>query len=40
MNFFAELLAKLGFGAANAGTQACLYWIVDEPKMPKSLIEK
>ena len=40
MNFVAELLAKLGLGAANAGTQGCQWWIIDEPKMPKSLIEK
>ena len=40
MNFIAELLAKLGSGAANTGTQACWFWFMDEPKMPKSLIEK
>ena len=40
MNFIADLLAKLGIGAANTGTQGCLFFIVDEPKMPKSLIEK
>ena len=40
MSFIANLLAKLGLGAAAAGTQACGFWIVDEPKMPKSLIEK
>lgn len=40
MGFIADLLAKLGLGAANAGTQACIVWIADEPKMPKSLIEK
>ena len=40
MKFIADLLAKLGVGAANAGTQACLFWITDEPKMPKCLIEK
>ena len=40
MSFIADLIAKLGFGAANAGTQACVIWITDEPKMPKSLIEK
>ena len=40
MSFIAELLAKLGVGAANVGTQACAYWFIDEPKMPKSLIEK
>ena len=40
MSFIAELLAKLGFGAANTGTQACGFWFMDEPEMPKSLIEK
>ena len=40
MNFLADLLAKLGLGAANTGTQGCFLWITDEPKMPKSLIEK
>ena len=40
MSFLADLLAKLGVGAANAGTQACIWWILDEPKAPKSLIEK
>ena len=40
MSFIANLLAKLGIGAANTGTQACMYWIMDEPKMPKCLIEK
>ena len=40
MSFIANLLAKLGAGAANTGTQACMYWFIDEPKMPKSLIEK
>ena len=40
MSFIAELMAKLGLGAANVGTQACFFWFVDEPKMPKSLIEK
>ena len=40
MNFIADLLAKLGLGAANTGTQGCWFLIADEPKMPKSLIEK
>ena len=40
MSFIANLLAKLGLGAANTGTQACGYFLFDEPKMPKSLIEK
>lgn len=40
MGFIAKLLASIGFSAANCGTQACLVLIVDEPKMPKCLIEK
>ena len=40
MSFIANLLAKLGLGAAATGTQACIFYIIDEPKMPKSLIEK
>jgi len=40
MNFIANLLAKMGLDFANAGTQACLYWLMDEPKAPKCLIEK
>ena len=37
---FTELLAKVGLGAATTGTQACMFWFTDEPKMPKCLIEK
>ena len=40
MSFFANLLAALGLGAATTGTQACNVWLIDEPKMPKCLIEK
>ena len=40
MSFIANLLAKLGLGAATTGTQACLFLFTDEPKMPNSLIEK
>ncbi len=40
MSFIANLLAKLGFGAATTGTQGCLILFTDEPKMPKCLIEK
>ncbi len=36
---FAKLLAMLGLGAANAGSQACFMWVVDEPECPKSLIK-
>ena len=40
MKFLADLLALIGGTAAAAGTQGCFMWICDEPKMPKSLIEK
>ena len=40
MSFIANLLAKLGAGVANTGSSACPYLFTDEPKMPKSLIEK
>lgn len=37
---FASLLSALGSFAATLGTQGCLFLVVDEPKMPKALIEK
>lgn len=40
MNFIANILAAIGMGAATMGTQACPVLIIDEPKMPKCLIEK
>lgn len=40
MSFIADLLAKMGIGAAMTGTQACAFWFSDEPKAPKCLIEK
>lgn len=40
MSFIADLLAKLGMGAAVTGTQACIVYFIDEPEMPKCLIEK
>lgn len=40
MSFIADLLAKIGLGAATAGTQGCNMWFLDEAKMPKCLIEK
>lgn len=40
MKFLADILAAMGAGAASMGTQGCLIWIIDEPKMPKCLIEK
>ncbi len=40
MEFIANLLAKLGGSAAVTGTQACVFWFIDEPKAPNCLIEK
>lgn len=40
MNFIANLLAKIGMGAATTGTQGCVLLFMDEPKIPSYLIEK
>ena len=40
MSFLADLLAKIGLDFANFGTQGCIYWLMDEPKMPKCLMDK
>lgn len=37
---FASLLSWLGSFAASTGTKACSVWLADEPKMPKSLLNK
>lgn len=37
---FASLLSLIGSFAATLGSQGCLMLIMDEPKMPKALIEK
>lgn len=39
IKMFASLLSFLGSFTANVGSQGCSYLIVDEPKMPKSLIK-
>lgn len=36
---FANLLAMLGLGTAKTGSQACLFWVLDEPECPESLIK-
>ncbi len=36
---FANLLALLGLGTANAGSQACFIIMIDEPECPESLIK-
>lgn len=40
MSFIANVLAAIGMGAATTGTQGCLVFFTDEPKMPKCLLEK
>lgn len=37
--FFANLLAALGLKTAATGSQACLFWAIDEPECPESLIK-
>ena len=37
---FASLLSALGSFVANFGTQGCIILYLDEPKMPRALIEK
>ncbi len=37
---FASLLSLIGSFAATLGTQGCALLIIDEPKMPRALIEK
>ncbi len=40
MDIIIELLAKIGGGLADIGTKGCIFFIMDEPVMPKALIEK
>ncbi len=40
MKFFAKMLTILGFVAATVGTKGCAIFLLDEPKMPKSLLNK
>lgn len=35
----ANLLAALGIGVANAGSQASVFWVLDETECPESLIK-
>lgn len=40
MKLLAKVLTILGFVAATTGTSACASFLIDEPKMPKSLLNK
>ena len=36
---FSSILAALGLGAANVGSQACFMVFADEPECPKNLVK-
>ena len=40
MKLFYSVLAAVGAVAATLGTQGCMIFVFDEPKMPKSLLNK
>ena len=40
MKFLAMILSAIGATTANMGTHGGIYWVLDEPEMPKSLLEK
>ena len=39
MKIFGSILASLGSFAASVSTAGCVFFVYDEPKMPKSLIK-
>ena len=39
MGFIANILAALGVGSANTGSQACVFFLLDETDCPESLIK-
>ena len=40
MKFLADLLSMIGVSFANVGTQGCAIWFVDEPEMPRCLLDR
>ncbi len=40
MKLFYSVLAAIGALAATVGTQGCLYFLLDEPEMPRGLLDK
>ena len=40
MKLIASILSSVGALVASIGTSGCTYLIADEPKMPKSLLNK
>lgn len=39
METIANVLSALGLGSASTGSKTCVYFLIDEPKCPKSLIK-
>ena len=39
MGVLANILAAIGSLSAGFGSQACMYFLLDEPECPKSLIK-
>lgn len=39
MKFLANVLSIIGLGAASTGSQACVFFYIDEPECPESLIK-
>ncbi len=39
MRLIASILSSLGTMVANMGSQACMFFLVDEPECPKDLIK-
>lgn len=37
---FASLLSLIGSLSASTGTKACMLWFIDEPSMPKCMLQK
>lgn len=40
MNFLADLLAMIGNNFSVGGVQGCRHFFIDEPEMPKCLLNK
>ena len=40
MKFLADLLSMIGVSCSSMGTQGCLVLFVDEPKMPRCLLDR
>lgn len=39
MGFLANILSAIGVSTAATGSQACHYFVLDEPECPESLIK-